>query len=91
MTVKTRGIKLKSKLPLEDQGQQKLLQVTYSQLAFMDQNRQAAHSEDDAPEPHGAGGLSQTRRRAIARMLRVELEATLAMLDQALADIRPAD
>ncbi len=85
MTVKTRGIKLKSHLPLEDQGQQKLLQVTYSQLALMGR----AHGNDAEPAPIASRPLrlDLTHRRAIARMLRIELEATLAMLDQALEDV----
>ncbi len=87
MTVKTRGIKLKSHLPLEDQGQQKLLQVTYSQLALMGRPQ----DEDAGPAPIASRPqrLDLTHRRAIARMLRIELETTLAMLDQALADTSP--
>ncbi len=89
MTVKTRGIQLKKKLHPEDQGQRKLLQVTYSQLAFLD----AAGNVADTPVAAAPEApvsretqrrISETRRRAIARMLRVELEATLTLLDQAL-------
>ncbi len=85
MTVKARGIKLKSSLPLEDQGQQKLLEVTYSQLAFVSQARGA----DTTPmETESPSRLSDTRRRSIARMLRVELESTLDMLDRAITKAR---
>jgi hypothetical protein len=89
MTVKTRGIQLKKKLNPEDQGQRKLLQVTYSQLAFLDAAGNVTPPQAPAKtEPKTAagskGGLSDTRRRTIALMLRVELEATLNLLDQAL-------
>ena len=89
MTVKTRGIQLKKKLHPEDQGQRKLLQVTYSQLAFLDAAGNVAETPT-APPPQtpetreNHKRISETRRRAIARMLRVELEATLNLLDQAL-------
>ena len=85
MTVKTRGIKLKSSLPLEDQGQQKLLEVTYSQLAFVNQARSTDEPASEADTP---SRLSDTRRRSIARMLRVELESTLDMLDRAITKAR---
>lgn len=90
MTVKTRGIQLKKKLHPEDQGQRKLLQVTYSQLAFLDAAGNVAETPTapppaEAPEARETHKrISETRRRAIARMLRVELEATLNLLDQAL-------
>ncbi len=90
MTVKTRGIQLKKKLNPEDQGQRKLLQVTYSQLAFLDAagnvaDTPAAQAPAQTPETReNHRRISETRRRAIARMLRVELEATLNLLDQAL-------
>ncbi len=88
MTVKTRGIKLKSHLPPEDQGQQKLLQVTYSQLEFMGRTQERDESKTPASRPRH---MDQNRRRAIARMLRIELEATLSMLDEALAGISRDD
>jgi len=88
MTVKTRGIKLKSHLPLEDQGQQKLLQVTYSQLEFMGRTQERDESKTAVSRPRH---MDQNRRRAIARMLRIELEATLSMLDKALAGVSRED
>ena len=89
MTVKTRGIQLKKKLHPEDQGQRKLLQVTYSQLAFLDAagnvaDTPVAPATEPADNRETQRRISETRRRAIARMLRVELEATLTLLDQAL-------
>ena len=91
MTVKTRGIQLKKHLNPEDQGQQKLLQVTYSQLAFLDAAGNVAAPSTPAVQSaappvsrEAHRRISDTRRRAIARMLRVELEATLTLLDQAL-------
>lgn len=92
MTVKTRGIQLKKRLPPEDQGQRKLLQVTYSQLAFLDPAGKIVDSPaEDRLRPVSTPitrdlqrRISETRRRAIARMLRIELEATLTLLDQAL-------
>jgi hypothetical protein len=85
MTVKIRGIQLKKVLSPADQGQRKLIQVTYSQLAAL----------GAAPEPQlkdltasGAGGpTGHNRRRAIARMLRIELEETLALLDEAIENV----
>ncbi len=86
MTVKARGIRLKEHLSPEDQGQRKLIQVTYSQLA-------ALHPAPNHPPPPTAKQRtpSNARRRAIARMLRIELEATLAFLDQALDHIAGSD
>ena len=92
MTVKTRGIRLKNHLDPEDQGQRKLMQVTYSQLVALGQTTPETASGGVQPQPlitqRGATATpARARRRAIARMLRVELEATLALLDQALEDI----
>lgn len=93
MTVKTRGIRLKNHLDPEDQGQRKLMQVTYSQLVALDQTTPETASGGVQPQQplitqRGATATpAPARRRAIARMLRVELEATLALLDQALEDI----
>jgi len=93
MTAKTRGIRLKNRLDPEDQGQRKLMQVTYSQLMALGQDAAATLSDDSRPQPSDtsrqttAGTSANARRRAIARMLRVELEATLALLDHALEKI----
>lgn len=98
MTVKARGIRLKEHLNPEDQGQRKLMQVTYSQLAALRPTVTAAngtavgrHPDPGQPRPSTPTAKqrapSNARRRAIARMLRIELEATLALLDQALDDI----
>lgn len=89
MTVKSRGIRLKQHLDLQDQGQQKLLQVTFSQLAFLNQSKAPPFDNTEKPdsplvEPEKSTRISPERRRIIARMLRIELEATLAMLDQTL-------
>ncbi len=95
MTVKVRGIKLKEHLSPEDQGQQKLMQVTYSQLAALRPRVVVADGTAVGRHPDPSQLLPSTptakrrpppnaRRRAIARMLRIELEATLALLDQAL-------
>lgn len=88
MTVKTRGIRLKRHLDPEDQGQRKLIQVTYSQLAATrptvgDDPAIGLQPAPGQPRPPAA----TAKRRAIARMLRIELEATLAFLDQAIDDI----
>ena len=91
MTVKTRGIQLKNHLSPEDQGQRKLMQVTFSQLAALSQTTAAVSSADQRPPTaatsQSAYNSSAARKRAIARMLRIELEATLALLDQALKDV----
>ena len=92
MTVKTRGIRLKDHLGPEDQGQRKLMQVTYSQLIALGQPAPDTPSYDIGPQLPGTtqsntSTTANARRRAIARMLRVELEATLALLDQALEDV----
>ena len=96
MTVKTRGIRLKNHLDPEDQGQRKLMQVTYSQLAALhpavaDGAAVGHHPTPNHPRPPTSTAKRQTpssaRRRAIARMLRIELEATLAFLDQTLDDM----
>lgn len=98
MTVKARGIRLKKQLSSEDQGQRKLMQVTYSQLAALQPGvvevESAAvgyHAAPDSPPLPAATAKrrapSNARRRAVARMLRIELEATLAFLDRALDDM----
>ena len=95
MTVKTRGIRLKEHLGPEDQGQRKLIQVTYSQLAALhpavaegSAGRHPAPSQSRSPTTTvKRRAPSDARRRAIARMLRIELEATMAFLDQALDDM----
>ncbi len=71
MVVKNRGIRLKERLDPQDQGQRTLLQVSYPK------------PPGARPEPTPAPTAS-AKRRAIARMLRVELESTLAMLDRTL-------
>lgn len=95
---KQRGIRLKKRLDLGDQGQQKLLQVTYSQIAAIKaQTHQSINRPSESPPstaPAAPGPvdsapakdvISKIKRRAIARMLRIELEATLEVLDAALA------
>jgi hypothetical protein len=90
MTAKTRGIRLKAHLSPTDQGQQKLIQVTFSQLAAQPgrtpRGRQAhrLHTPTASERPAPSPAIPQTRRQIIARMLRIELEATLALLDHAL-------
>ena len=92
MTVKTRGIRLKKSLSPDDQGQRKLMQVTLSQTAAA----RTQEAEDAATGSPPAPARSQppaiaAKRRAVARMLRVELEATLAFLDQALDELAGSD
>jgi hypothetical protein len=89
MTAKTRGIRLKPYLDPDDQGQMKLIEVTYSQLAATGRADARAPAPGDASAMLGAAGpLSPRRRREVARMLRIELEATLALLEGALAEAR---
>ncbi len=88
MTVKARGIRLKERLSPEDQGQRKLMQVTYSQLAALHPAVAEGAAVGHHPAPSRPRPPTATaKRRAIARMLRIELEATLAFLDQALDDM----
>jgi hypothetical protein len=92
MTAKTRGIRLKDHLDPEDQGQRKLMQVTYAQLRTLGLPARDTPADDIQPQPSTApqsktSTPGNARRRAIARMLRVELEATLALLNKALADV----
>jgi hypothetical protein len=87
MTVKTRGIRLKDHLPVDDQGQRKLIQVTYSQLAALDRTRTATSAPQPQPATPSPHSTAQDRRRTLARMLRVELESTLTLLDRALEQI----
>jgi hypothetical protein len=86
MTVKTRGIRLKDHLPADDQGQRKLMQVTYSQLSALGQVPKSA--EPPLLDVLRSQPPTPDRRRAIARMMRIELEATLGVLEQALEKIR---
>jgi len=88
MTVKTRGIRLKKSLSPDDQGQRKLMQVTLSQTAAA--RFQEAENTDAAAPPvptRSQPPAAAAKRRAVARMLRVELETTLAFLDQAMEDL----
>ena len=85
MTVKTRGIRLKRHISPEDQGQQKLMQVTNFQVAAARSQEVPSEAADSHPVPAQPRPSPATaKRRAVARMLRIELEATLAFLDQAL-------
>ena len=86
MVVKNRGIRLKERLDPADQGQQKLLQVTYAQpLPASSESPPSRRPEAEHPmQAANPPRDRQASRRAIARMLRVELESTLAMLDQTL-------
>jgi hypothetical protein len=86
MTVKTRGIRLKDHLAEDDQGQIKLIQGTYSQLWAPPPLVTAQAPRTDLP-PVAPG--TPDRRRVLARMLRVELEAVLTLLDQTLAGLGP--
>ena len=85
MTVKTRGIRLKRHISPEDQGQQKLMQVTNFQVTAAQSQETGNETTGSHPVPAQSHPNPATaKRRAVARMLRIELEATLAFLDQAL-------
>jgi len=93
MTIKHWGIKLKKRVDPED-PRQRSLQVAFSPFAPRRPLASPTCDPDSIPGPtqsppsRSAEQPLLARRRTVVRMLRVELEATLALLSQALEQAR---